>query len=110
MREEYRRKWPSLHAKTVERIKKATAGMSIASYFAGDCREFLAGGEAEFQVEYPELVFRPPDCQPAEPRGQTAAPTNPPVPAATARVDLDAGSAELALFLDGDNEITNSEH
>jgi hypothetical protein len=45
MREEYRRKWPQLHAKTVERIKKATAGMSIASYFAGDCREFLAGAD-----------------------------------------------------------------
>jgi hypothetical protein len=45
MREEYRRKWPQLHAKTVERVKKATAGMSIASYFAGDCREFLAGAD-----------------------------------------------------------------
>jgi hypothetical protein len=45
MREEYRRKWPQLHAKTVERVKKATGGMSIASYFAGDCREFLAGAD-----------------------------------------------------------------
>jgi hypothetical protein len=40
MREEYRRRWPVLHAKTVERVKKATDGLNIASYFAGDCREF----------------------------------------------------------------------
>ena len=42
MHAEYRRRWPVLHPKTVERVKKATAGLSIASYFAGDCREFLA--------------------------------------------------------------------
>ena len=47
MRDEYRRKWPQLHARTVERVKKATAGMSIASFFAGDCREFLASADRE---------------------------------------------------------------
>jgi len=40
--DEYRRKWPVLHAKTVERVTKATASLLIAKYFAGDCREFLA--------------------------------------------------------------------
>ncbi len=45
MQDEYRRRWPELHAKTVERVIKATAGLSIASYFAGDCREFLADAD-----------------------------------------------------------------
>jgi hypothetical protein len=47
MREEYRLRWPQLHAKTVERITKATAGLAIAEYFAGDCREFLAGADKD---------------------------------------------------------------
>ena len=43
MRGEYRRRWVSMHAATVARIKKATAGLTnIAEYYAGDCREFLA--------------------------------------------------------------------
>jgi hypothetical protein len=42
MQGEYRRRWPELHAKTVERVTKATANLRIAEYFAGDCREFLA--------------------------------------------------------------------
>jgi hypothetical protein len=42
MQGEYRRRWPELHAKTVERVTKATANLHIAEYFAGDCREFLA--------------------------------------------------------------------
>lgn len=41
MRAEYRRRWPELHAKTVERVKKALAGLEIASFHAGDCRDFL---------------------------------------------------------------------
>ena len=47
MREEYRRRWPELHAKTVERVTKALAGFSVASYFAGDCREFLTGADKD---------------------------------------------------------------
>ena len=42
MWDEYRRRWPELHAKTVERVRKATANLHVAEYFAGDCREFLA--------------------------------------------------------------------
>ena len=42
MRTEYRRRWADLHAKTVERVAKAIGGFKLASYFAGDCREFLA--------------------------------------------------------------------
>ena len=42
MTAEYRRRWPELHAKTVQRVQKATANLRIAGYFAGDCREFLA--------------------------------------------------------------------
>ena len=47
MWDEYRRRWPMLHAKTVERVKKATDNLKIASYFAGDCREFLAGADRD---------------------------------------------------------------
>lgn len=46
IRDEYRRRWPELHAKTVERVKKATANLQVAEYFAGDCREFLAHADA----------------------------------------------------------------
>ena len=42
MQGEYRRRWPELYAKTVERVQKATANLRLAEYFAGDCREFLA--------------------------------------------------------------------
>jgi len=42
IRDSYRRCWPELHARTVQRIKKATSNLAIARYFAGDCREFLA--------------------------------------------------------------------
>ncbi|MCE5327877.1 MAG: hypothetical protein LLG01_15835 [Planctomycetaceae bacterium] len=44
MRDEYRRCWPQLHATTVERVTKALTGLNL-SYFAGDCREFLAGAD-----------------------------------------------------------------
>lgn len=47
MRDEYRRRWPDLHAKTIERVKKATDGLKIASFFAGDCREFLAKADKD---------------------------------------------------------------
>ncbi len=46
MAAEYRRRWPELHAKTVERVTKATAGLSV-EYFAGDCREFLASADKD---------------------------------------------------------------
>lgn len=45
MREQYRRRWPALHAATVERVRKATANLAIASYTAGDCRAFLTGAD-----------------------------------------------------------------
>jgi len=45
MRDAYRKRWPELHARSVEKIKKATAGMSVASFCAGDCREFLASAD-----------------------------------------------------------------
>jgi hypothetical protein len=47
MREEYRRRRPDLHARTVERVTKAVAGFQIACYFAGDCREFLADADRD---------------------------------------------------------------
>ena len=50
IRDEYRRRWSGLHAKTVERIVKATgeaSGLKIASFFAGDCREFLANADRD---------------------------------------------------------------
>ncbi|MCE5280323.1 MAG: hypothetical protein ABFD92_07775 [Planctomycetaceae bacterium] len=47
MREQYRRRWPELHATTVERVTKALAGLPLASYFAGDCREFLAAADRD---------------------------------------------------------------
>ena len=47
MREAYRRRWPGLHAATAERVKRALGGLSIASYFAGDCRDFLAGADRD---------------------------------------------------------------
>jgi len=47
MREEYARRWPALHAKTVQRVTKALAGFKIASYTAGDCREFLGAADRD---------------------------------------------------------------
>jgi hypothetical protein len=47
MAEAYRRRWPALHAATVERVKKATDGLSLATFFAGDCREFLTHADRE---------------------------------------------------------------
>ncbi|MBI5725029.1 MAG: hypothetical protein HZA50_13795 [Planctomycetes bacterium] len=47
MREEYRLRWPELHARTVERVSKAVAGIKLSSYFAGDCRDFLTGADRE---------------------------------------------------------------
>ncbi len=44
---EYRLKWKGLHVKTVERIKKAIGEMSVATYFAGDCRIFLANADKD---------------------------------------------------------------
>ena len=42
MREGYRAHWPELHAKTLARVTKAIGEFRIASYFAGDCRAYLA--------------------------------------------------------------------
>ena len=42
MTDAYRRKWPDLHAATVARVSKALQGLTVADYFAGDCRQFLA--------------------------------------------------------------------
>jgi hypothetical protein len=47
MQVEYRRRWPELHAKTVERVTKALAGLEIASFHAGDCRDFLANADRD---------------------------------------------------------------
>ena len=60
MREEYRRRWPELHAKTVERIKRATDGLKIASFFAGDCREFLAKAKQQAGPEGAVCISFPP--------------------------------------------------
>ncbi|MCY2924879.1 MAG: hypothetical protein NT031_05475, partial [Planctomycetota bacterium] len=59
MREEYRKRWPALDSTTVERVKKATAGLPLASYFAGDCREFLAGAGAGADREAVCISFPP---------------------------------------------------
>ena len=42
IRNEYRRTWPELHKTSVARITKALSAFKVASYFAGDCRRFLA--------------------------------------------------------------------
>ena len=41
----YLAKWPTLHASTVGRVKRATEGVSVASYFAGDCRDFIEASD-----------------------------------------------------------------
>lgn len=45
MRAEYRDRWPELHEKTLDRVRRALAPVKLTSYYAGDCREFLAGAD-----------------------------------------------------------------
>ncbi len=47
MRGAYRKAFPQLHAKTVERIKKAAAKFKLEAFFAGDCRSFLAEADRD---------------------------------------------------------------
>ncbi len=41
MNANFLRSWKARHTETMERIKKATEGTRVSSYFAGDCVEFL---------------------------------------------------------------------
>jgi len=43
----YRADWPTLHAKTVAKVRKAIGDRRIASFFAGDCRRFVADAPRE---------------------------------------------------------------
>ena len=44
---EYRRRWPELHSKTVERVKRATECRIICEYAAVDCRVFLSNANRD---------------------------------------------------------------
>ena len=43
----YRESWPAMHARTVEKVKRALGDWRIAAFFAGDCREFVADAPRE---------------------------------------------------------------
>jgi len=45
--EAYRRRWPRLHQTTMEKIRRATKGVKLAEFYAGDCRHFVAQAPAE---------------------------------------------------------------
>lgn len=47
IRDEYKRRWTDLHATTVARVTKALSSFQIASYYAGDCRDFLAEADKD---------------------------------------------------------------
>jgi len=47
IRQAYRLQWPNLHKRTVERVKAATGHVSLASFTAGDCRDFLAEADRD---------------------------------------------------------------
>ncbi len=63
MQGEYRRRWPELHAKTVQRVTKATANLRIAEYFAGECREFLAKADRNAENREQTPISNPPAAE-----------------------------------------------